>query len=56
MAAWVYRYQWDQSGAKWFLIMVGTGMVCVLSCTFFFVEDDGNGIPEDEHDDIFSHG
>lgn len=22
----------------------------------FFIEDDGDGIPEDEHDDIFSHG
>jgi signal transduction histidine kinase len=22
----------------------------------FFIEDDGNGIPEDEYDDIFSHG
>ena len=37
IAAWVYRYQWDQSGAKWFLIMVGTGMVWVLPYIFFFV-------------------
>jgi PAS domain S-box-containing protein len=37
IAVWVYRYQWAQSGAKWFLIIVGTGMVWVLPYTFFFV-------------------
>jgi signal transduction histidine kinase len=37
IAAWVYRYQWDRSGTKWFLIMVGTGMIWVLPYTFFFV-------------------
>jgi len=30
VAYWVYRYQRDQSGSTWFLVMVGTGIVWVL--------------------------
>jgi signal transduction histidine kinase len=30
VAYWVYRYQRDQSGSMWFLIMVGAGVIWVL--------------------------
>jgi nitrogen-specific signal transduction histidine kinase len=30
VAYWVYRYQRDQSGSTWFLVMVGAGVVWVL--------------------------